>query len=130
RALFTDPPPGLDHADYQRIDVAVRRLNRIGAMLRDYEARLEYDLRHHLVFAEQRIEEACATGVDIDALRRAWLRIYAKNACEAEQLAKNAAEANEQGDHDKARCALARAIELDPFELSLRAISFGPRVSS
>jgi hypothetical protein len=120
RALFTDPPPGLARTDYARIEVAVRRLNITGAMLRDYDLRLEYDLRHHLVFAEQRIEAASATGQDVEALRRVWQRVYTDHAREAEALAEEATAAERCGAHDQARCSLARAIELDPFDLRYR----------
>lgn len=121
RALFTDPPPGLETSAYARIDVAVRRLNDTGRMLRDYEERLEYDLRHHLVFAEQRIEEACATGQDLEALRRVWQKVYTDHSREAEALAEEAEQAEKRGAHDCARCALTRAVELDPFHLQWRA---------
>jgi uncharacterized Ntn-hydrolase superfamily protein len=122
RALMTDLPRDSTPREHARMQIAVRVLNRVGRLLRDPEERLEHDLRHGLIYADERIRAASESEAELDRLLRAWRRVYKDESARAEALAREAEEAVRAGLRDRARTTLARALELDPFDHKKRAL--------
>lgn len=125
RALFQTPGSELTPAVHARVQHAVGRLRRIQALLEHPERRLAYDFTHGHVLAEARLqpgegEDEAAFEDRVKMLRAAWHTHHPGHFSDAERLALQAAEAEDNGDYVAARVAAAEALEFDPFNLELR----------
>lgn len=103
-----------------RVETALQILDRASGMLLDPWRRLHYDFKGGRVFAEKRIAQALASGVDITLLREAWRRAHPSKADAAAMHLAHARKAATAGDAERMKSEARSALELDPFDMALR----------
>jgi molecular chaperone DnaK len=107
------------------LDIAGRVLDRTEAMLLNPRKRLEHDMKHGLVFADERLARAQESGIfNPGLLREAWRKTSPGDVDKAQIHLAYAVKAKEAGDLDAASDAARQALELDPFDLELRRFVF------
>jgi len=104
-----------------RLQAALTVLERLGRVLVNPEARLEYDFRAGHVRAPTRIVAAAERqGPDLATLRRVWNRVHPDKVDEAARLTRKAFAARQEHDLDVAVRYGRRALEMNPFFEELR----------
>ena len=103
-----------------RVETALQILDRAATMLLDPWRRLHYDFKGDRVFAEKRIAQALASGVDISLLREAWRRAHPEKADAAAMHLAHARKAATAGDTERMKTEAKAALGLDPFDMNLR----------
>jgi molecular chaperone DnaK len=109
--------------DQRRAVVAFKILKRVAPVLRAPDQRVRYDLSHGHIYADERLKRAGEDVIfDQELLRSSWRGLNPANASAAAALRKSAALAESMGDQKLALETLNRALELDPFDVELRAM--------
>jgi|GEM_PF-2052645 len=104
----------------KRVVTALQILERTSKMLLDPWRRLHFDFKNGRVFAEERIAQATASGLDISLLRDAWRRAHPEKVDQSLLLRAQATVAAGKHDFRTANEVGTRAMEFDPFDLELR----------
>lgn len=116
--LFAQPPETLRPAQQTRLGHARKLLQKVKALLLDPMRRLDYDLRHGHVRADERV--AAATPEEVEELRKVWHRTFDSRLREAERHAARALKAEQILDYAAAAREGREALVHDPFNMDLR----------
>lgn len=111
---------GFRPAQAARMNHAKTILKKVAVLMLDEPRRLEYDFRHGLAMAEERL----ALGPNPDELqlmRAIWHRVFDGNWAEAAAYAQEALRCEGERNLEGAVTAAQAALGLDPFNLELRA---------
>jgi Tfp pilus assembly protein PilZ len=119
KAKLDPQTPGLSPAQRARMERAATLLTRVTAFMGDAARRLDYDLRRGLVLAEQRLADP--SGFPPERLREAWFKLHPEHLEPAEKFVALAIRSDETKSLDGAVRNGRQALELDPFNVELRA---------
>lgn len=111
---------GFRPAQAARMNHAKTILKKVAVLMLDEQRRLEYDFRHGLALAEDRLALG-PTPEELQLMRATWHRIFDGNWAEAARFAAEALRREAARDLDGAIQAAQTALGLDPFNLELRA---------
>lgn len=111
--------PEVTAEEQQHLNNALRALHRIGELLGDPRRRLAYDFMRGLERVDERLA-AAEREDDPSLLREVWARVFSSKIEVAQQLARQAIEAEQSGDLKRAGSLAAEALTYDPFNLELR----------